>query len=119
MECRRVKPNSLEISISKEEIDLVNNRQSVETRWSPNGEKVYVNMFAPVTEDPDSRKESHRQKEYAELDKETMEIEIYVPQAVLNNPFIASSTFNRELHNFTVTPKDVDLENMNIVLKYP
>ena len=57
--------------------------------------------------------------QYAEFDRGTMDIDVYIPHEVLKDTRISASRFSEDMGNLKIAPNSDFCEDMNIRISYP
>ena len=99
--------------------EILNSGKPVITRWRPDGH-VYLQIMDPESKDSeeDRYSKSFGKREYAIVDMEANDIDIYVPWGVVNCSFILAVKFSKEFGNLEVKPPVESLEDMFIRLEF-
>lgn len=111
---RIIRKGLLEIEVNLESEDFANleKQEVIGTRYD--GEhKIQVHKVFPF-HDLDSRQESFKQRERAEVDRETLDIDVYIPHAVLRDARVGASNFSLGLGNLEILP---DSSGFNEIVK--
>src|SRR3989344_1917573 len=110
---------NIEVIISWEDWERLERGETIGDRY--NGEnKLLVHRIHPFNpDDYESRMTSLQRIEYAELDRRTMDIDVYIPHGVLRDVRISASRFSERLGNLKIIPDSEFCENMGIKVSYP
>jgi hypothetical protein len=104
----------VELLLTREGIEKFEEGQTLETRWNANGDKVYLHNMDPLPKGMDRESyervvwldESAKKREFAVLNGESMDIDLYVPWWVVHNQFIKATNFSVKIDdNLTFEPK--------------
>ncbi|MEK6852932.1 MAG: hypothetical protein AABX59_03565 [Nanoarchaeota archaeon] len=91
------------VTVNLEDLETLQSGRSIGERY--NGQdKLLVHMTHPFDDTLESRLKSVQQKECAKIDRETMDIEVNVPQGVLRDARIHTSNFSQKLGNLEIVP---------------
>ncbi len=115
----QTKPLQLEVILSWQDWERLDKGEVIGDRYDAEN-KLIIHMIHPCGHSWESRSASLKQREYAKLDRETQDIDIYVPQGVLRDSRISASRFSQGL-NFRIKPFALGdpYADANIKLIYP
>jgi hypothetical protein len=110
---------NIEVGLSWEDWGILERGGIIGGRYDAEN-KVLIHRTHPFDpNDYGSKLESLKQREYAELDRVTMDIEIYIPHGVLRDARISASRFNETIGNLVIIPKSEFCEGADIRVSYP
>ena len=120
MEKIKYENNFLELKVFFEDYETLNEGKPAGTRWHPEGKVFLYIMDLPIKDSDvfDKYAVSLLKKEYAVLNGETLDMDIYVPWGLANCSFIPATKFSKEFENFKVEPANEYFENMCIRLEF-
>ena len=109
---RQTKEHNLEVTLNEADCRGLHKGRSTGVRYGDKQYHVLVNMINPLGVETDK-------KQPAEIDKDTMETNIYILHETLKNPEILESNFSKELGNLIINSESNELNNMCIKVIYP
>ena len=111
--------NVLELKTVFSDLEILNKGNSVITRWRPDGQ-VYLQIMDPESKDLGIGRypKSLAKREYAIVNTEANDIDIYVPWGLVNCSFMLATKFDKEFGNLEVKPPVESLEDMRIRLEF-
>ena len=116
----QLKPFQLDIILSFNDLERLDRDETIGDRY--NGQdKLLVHRVYPCDSMVESRQASLKKREYAMLNRETMDIDIYVPHGVLRDARIVASHFSQALFNLQILPWEMGdpWTDAHIRLEYP
>ncbi len=119
MRIERKRPN-IEVILNWENWERLERGETIGDRYDGEN-KLLIHRIYPFdpNDDYDSRLKSLQQQEYAEFDRRTMDIDVYIPHGVLRDIRISASKFNTKIGNLRIIPNPDFCENMSIRVLYP
>lgn len=105
-------------TLSQEDLDNLINGKIVIERYLEG--KLFINMINPL-KNGDNRIEKLKEREYAVIDRESDDVDIFIPHAVLMDCRISASNFNQGFGNLEIKPWMLGepYASANIKVKYP
>ncbi|MBS3081049.1 hypothetical protein J4221_06245 [Candidatus Pacearchaeota archaeon] len=119
MRIEQKRPFNIEVIISWEDWERLEKGETIGDRYDGEN-KLLVHRTHPFNSgDYESKIKSFQQKEYAEFDRTTMDIDVYIPHGVLRDVRVSASRFSERLGNLKIIPDSEFCENMEIKVLYP
>jgi hypothetical protein len=112
-------PFNIEVILSWEDWERLDRGETIEGRYDSENKLLIHRIYPFDPTDSYSRLNSLQQQEYAEFNRVSGDIDIYIPHGVLRDVRISASRFNKKIGNLRITPNSDFCEGMDIRVSYP
>lgn len=121
MKIERAEPFKIKVALGWKDWERLDQGETIGDRYDGDNKLIIHRIYPCDPYNPESKSKSLRQREYAKMDRVTMDIEIYIPHGVLRDNRISASNFDKKLGNLEVNPEShgEPWDSMYIKVSYP